>query len=260
MLSFQKITTICSASLGKWPSFVMYHKTSHSYILVIKFNNINILLFSIPLHHSSFETLFPYFKTFQNIFPASVSCLKNHIKNRKNKWENKIILICYDNHLQNWEIHTVSYFSPEIKNKCLIFHSFPMSTKCSLVTFVNFLSFHNVVVDKGAHLQFTPIFLNWCLNVIRQKCLTTNMCTYIHHIVLMLLYFPNYTSKAKETTVCDLFLSKAFLWGRRADKNTPQRNKIFKTTLYPTSEKFVSSSLLQQKIKYQVYFIHPKEY
>jgi hypothetical protein len=84
MLSFQKITTICDVGLEKWPSFVIYHKTSHSYILVIKFNNINILLFSIPLHYSSFKTLFPYLKKFQNIFPASVSSLKNHIKNCKN--------------------------------------------------------------------------------------------------------------------------------------------------------------------------------
>jgi len=49
------------------------------------------------------------------------------------------------------------YFSPEIKNKCLIFHYFP---KCSLVKLVNFLLFHDVAVDKGAHLQFTHIFLN----------------------------------------------------------------------------------------------------
>jgi hypothetical protein len=182
MLSFQKITTVCSVSLGKWPSFVMYHKTSHSYISVIKFNNINTLLFSIPLQYSSFETLFPYFKKFQNIFPASVSSLKNHIKNWKNMWENKIILICYDNHLQNWEMQTVFYFSPELKNKCLIFHSLPMSTRCSLVKLVNFLLFHDVAADKGAHLQFTHIFLNLCLNVIRQKRLTTNMRTYIHHI------------------------------------------------------------------------------
>lgn len=57
-----------------------------------------------------------------------------------------------------------------------------MSRKCSLVKLVNFLLFHDVAVDKGAHLQFTHIFLNLCLNVIRQKCLTINMCTYIHHI------------------------------------------------------------------------------
>lgn len=82
----------------------MYQKTSHSYTLVIKFNNINVLLFSVTLHYSSFETLFSYFKKFQNNFPASVSSLKNHIKNWKNMWENKIILICYDNHLQNLEM------------------------------------------------------------------------------------------------------------------------------------------------------------
>lgn len=110
MLSFQKITKISSVSLGKWPSFVMCHKTSLSFILVIKFNNINILLFSIPLHYSSFETLFPYFKKFQNIFPASVSSLKNHIKNWKNMWENKIILICHGNRLQNWQMQTVFLF------------------------------------------------------------------------------------------------------------------------------------------------------
>lgn len=62
----------------------MYQKTSHSYTLVIKFNNINVLLFSVTLHYSSFETLFSYFKKFQNNFPASVSSLKNHIKNWKN--------------------------------------------------------------------------------------------------------------------------------------------------------------------------------
>jgi hypothetical protein len=47
-----------------------------------------------------------------------VSSLKNHIKNCKNMWESKIILICYDNHLQNWEMQTFFYSSPEIKNKC----------------------------------------------------------------------------------------------------------------------------------------------
>jgi len=36
-----------------------------------------------------------------------------------------------------------------------------------------------------------------------------------------------------------------------ADKNTKHRNKILQTTLYPTSEKSESCSLLQQKIKYQ---------
>jgi len=35
----------------------------------------------LVLHYSSFETLFPHFKKFQNIFPASVSSLKNQIKN-----------------------------------------------------------------------------------------------------------------------------------------------------------------------------------
>jgi len=40
---------------------------------------------------------------------------------------------------------------------------------------------------------------------------------------------------------------------------TTKKQNISKT-LYHTSEKLVSCPLLQQKIKYQVYFIHPEEY
>jgi hypothetical protein len=117
----------------------MYHKTSHSYIIVIKFNTINISLFAITLHYSTFETLFllhlimhsmniklfPFFKKFQNIFPVSVIFKKSHIKNLKNMWENKMMHVCYDNHLQNWEMQTVFYFFPEIKkvfNFSLLFY------------------------------------------------------------------------------------------------------------------------------------------
>jgi hypothetical protein len=155
----------------------MYHKTSHSYIIVIKFNSINISLFSITLHYSSFETLFllhlimhgtniklfAYFKKFPNIFPVSCHLKKKKIILKiwkiceKIRWCTYVMTITYRIGKCKW-----FFISFQKWKKCLIFHSFSMYTRVLTGKLVYFLLFHNVAVHRGAHLQLTHIHLNLC--------------------------------------------------------------------------------------------------